>query len=357
MKTLGELASLPPADLVSRLGRPARVWQAMARGEDTRPLVPMLAEERFEASLISSGRSRISSRCPSCLPGCSSRCPRASSGAIAARRCCTSSSPRHTRSAGWREASAAPAGAAAPMRDVRTLRTLVLLDLESHPPPTRRRSRHDRHRPDAGPRRAAHALHARAADAGTALDARRAPGRADGAGPLRRTCAVDTDRPGAFAMTAFATDHTRNSRARGDTQRKFFLSVLLRVRAVFSGIVSALRRCRQPVPARVAVADGRPVRVTTDRRGFTGGTVTHCAGPWRTSGEWWTDGTRKAEVQVSWHSLSAAETSELSRRDVRLGPRRMGCVAERRRGLPRVSRSRRRPLVYRRCCGLRGVTS
>jgi protein ImuB len=53
-------------------------------------------------------------------------------------------------------------------------------------------------------------------------------------------------------------------------------------------LLSALRRCRQPVPARVAVADGRPVRVTTDRRGFTGGAVLHAAGPWRTSGEWWT---------------------------------------------------------------------
>jgi protein ImuB len=52
-------------------------------------------------------------------------------------------------------------------------------------------------------------------------------------------------------------------------------------------LTSALRRCRQPVPARVAVVDGRPVRVTTDRRGFTGGAVTHCAGPWRTSGNWW----------------------------------------------------------------------
>jgi len=51
VKTLGELASLPTADLVSRLGRPARAWQAAARGEDLRPLVPMLEEERFEASL------------------------------------------------------------------------------------------------------------------------------------------------------------------------------------------------------------------------------------------------------------------------------------------------------------------
>ena len=44
------------------------------------------------------------------------------------------------------------------------------------------------------------------------------------------------------------------------------------------------------MPARVAVADGRPVRVTTDRRGLSGGMVTRCAGPWRTSGEWWGPG-------------------------------------------------------------------
>jgi len=52
-------------------------------------------------------------------------------------------------------------------------------------------------------------------------------------------------------------------------------------------VVSALRRCRHPVPARVAVAEGQPVRVTTDRRGFAGGAVTRCAGPWRSSGDWW----------------------------------------------------------------------
>ncbi|HEX7139054.1 MAG TPA: hypothetical protein VF219_14455, partial [Vicinamibacterales bacterium] len=34
LRTLGDLAALPPADLVARLGRPALVWQALARGED-----------------------------------------------------------------------------------------------------------------------------------------------------------------------------------------------------------------------------------------------------------------------------------------------------------------------------------
>ena len=27
--------------------------------------------------------------------------------------------------------------------------------------------------------------------------------------------------------------------------------------------------------------------MTTDRRGFAGGAVVACAGPWRTSGDWW----------------------------------------------------------------------
>jgi len=34
-------------------------------------------------------------------------------------------------------------------------------------------------------------------------------------------------------------------------------------------------------------AVGRPVRVTTDRRGFAGGSVRQAVGPWKTSGEWW----------------------------------------------------------------------
>ena len=45
----------------------------------------------------------------------------------------------------------------------------------------------------------------------------------------------------------------------------------------------ALRRFRNPVPARVRVEQGRPVSV--------GGTVTQCAGPWRTAGNWWTEET------------------------------------------------------------------
>jgi len=51
LKTLGDLAALPAADLSARLGRQGPVWQAMARGDDVRPLVHDVADERFEASL------------------------------------------------------------------------------------------------------------------------------------------------------------------------------------------------------------------------------------------------------------------------------------------------------------------
>jgi protein ImuB len=54
------------------------------------------------------------------------------------------------------------------------------------------------------------------------------------------------------------------------------------------------------VPARVAVADGRPVRVTTDRRGFAGGAVLQAAGPWRTSGNWWSTGHQPCWNRDEW---------------------------------------------------------
>ena len=51
---------------------------------------------------------------------------------------------------------------------------------------------------------------------------------------------------------------------------------------------AAIRRCRQPVPAVVAVNEsGSPVKVITHRRGFAGGSVVRASGPWKTSGDWW----------------------------------------------------------------------
>jgi protein ImuB len=195
-----------------------------------------------------------------------------------------------------------------PMRDVRALRTLALLDLEAHPAD----AAIDRVTividPTPG-RVVQHTLYTRAQPTPEQLSTLLARlGALMGQDRFGVPVAVDTDQPGAFAMAPFATDHEgRNRRDRKDPRDDLSQgepSAINHEPSAMSHqpLLSALRRCRQPVPARVAVADGRPVRVTTDRRGFTGGAVTHCAGPWRTSGEWWLEKlevkSQKLEVKV-----------------------------------------------------------
>src|SRR5258706_10939563 len=51
LRTLGELVSLPPDEVAARLGRAGAEWQRLARGEDRRPLLPAVAEERFAQAL------------------------------------------------------------------------------------------------------------------------------------------------------------------------------------------------------------------------------------------------------------------------------------------------------------------
>ena len=288
LKTLGDLASLPTADLVSRLGRPARVWQTMARGEDLRPLVPMLEEERFEASLDLewpiADLEPLSFVLTRLLEPLSTRLERRDRGAAVLHvllRLVT------------RETTARRLELPSPMRDVRALRTLALLDLETHPA----EAAIDRVTividPTPG-RVVQHTLYTRAQPTPEQLSTLLARlGALMGQDRFGVPAAIDTDRPGAFAMKPFATDH--------DLARDAAIVASAAVQPY--DLRSVLRRCRQPVPARVAVADGRPVRVTTDRRGFAGGTVTHCAGPWRTSGDWWAEGksearSQKSEVQV-----------------------------------------------------------
>jgi protein ImuB len=168
------------------------------------------------------------------------------------------------------------------MRDVRTLRTLALLDLESHPPA----AAIDRVTVVIDPtpgRVMQHTLFTRVLPTPEQLSTLLARLVAlMGQDRVGAPATVDSYRPGAFDMKPFATDRDDRRGALGappGEQGKATDSL--------RPLVSVLRRCRQPVPARVAVEEGRPVRITTDRRGFAGGSVVSRAGPWRTSGHWW----------------------------------------------------------------------
>jgi hypothetical protein len=110
---------------------------------------------------------------------------------------------------------------------------------------------------------------------------------------------VDSYRPGAFTMAKFepqASQSASDSRLRAPGSR---LQASIRspqpaarspkseVRSPKPEVQSVVRRFRSPIPARVTLEQGRPVRVLADRRGFTGGKVERCDGPWRSSGDWW----------------------------------------------------------------------
>jgi len=288
--TLGDLAALPPDDVAARLGQEGVRWQRLARGEDVAPLVPAIPEERFEQALdlewpidelepLAFVLGRL-------LEPLEAHLERRGRGAAVL----------HVRlflvktSGGAREVHERSLQLPTPIRDARTLRTLALLDLESHPP--------------AGPiDRVVVAVDPTPARiVQFSLITRPLPSPEQISTLMARLQAlmgeprcgspvlVDSWKPGAFEMQPFVP---REGAATIDGPPKGG------PHGSPSPLAVALRRFRHPVPARVRVEDGRPARVTIDRRGFSGGGVSNCAGPWRTSGDWWREGWDRDEWDVT----------------------------------------------------------
>ena len=357
IRTLGELAALPPADLAARLGRGAAAWQAIARGEDTRPLVPALPDERFDATLelewpIEAVES-LSFVLTRLLEPLSTRLERRDRGAAVLHVRLRLGPPAERG-----EIHARRLELPTPMRDVRTLRTLALLDLESHPPAAPIESVTVVIDPTPG-RVLQHTLFARAHPTPERLSTLIARlGALMGQDRIGAAAAVDSYHPGAFAMKPYAVEHEDNQRRDRRNRRERF--VQNSAGSANSALVSALRRCRQPVPARVIAEHDRPVRVTTDRRGYVGGSVSMppVRGGRQEPGGRVGRSARPRRVGPGRSEGGPAPCSGYARAQrcerVRPGggalamePRRVGRVVERRRGLSDLSRSRDRRVVYR----------
>ncbi len=267
---LGALAALPRADVHARLGELGASWQRLACGEDDEPLVPWLAEPVFE-ELVElewpiEGFEPLSFVLARLLEPLSTRLELADRGAVAIR------TALHLVN---RQSHVRVIPLPAPMRDPKTLRTLVLLDLESHPPSAAIDRVQVRVEPTPG-RVLQWTLFDRAQPAPeqvATLVARLTALMGDGR--VGSPALVDAWRPGAFAIAPFAPP--------ADPP----IATEAASRAASADLPLAFRRFRLPIPVRVRVDDGRPGRVTTDRRGMTGGVIVQAAGPWRTSGEWW----------------------------------------------------------------------
>jgi len=283
IRTLAQLAALAADELAARLGTLGPRWQHAARGDDLAPLVPLVDDEPFDASLELEwpveGLEPLSFVLGRVLEPLAERLERADRGAaVLTTELHLTTRDLHTRTLQL----------PAPMRDAKTLRTLILLDLETHPPSAAIDRVVVRVEPTPG-RIVQWSLIERAQPSPEQVSTLLARLSAlMGESHVGAPALVDSWRPGAFQMTPFGT-----SREAASDSRPSSVTETSRDCAV------AFRRFRLPVPARVTVKDGRPVRLMPDRRGISGGEILNSAGPWRTSGHWWDQPAGEAPVAAS----------------------------------------------------------
>ena len=302
IKTCGALAALPAGEVYERLGARGVVWQRLSRGEDTTPLVPWVPEDPFEGSLDLEwpieGLEPLSFVLGRLLETLAERLERADRGVAVLHT--------HLRLVS-KQIHARTLQLPAPMRDPKTLRTLMLLDLESNPPA----AAIDRVRVliEPTPGRVTQWM----------LFERAQPSTEQVSTLLARLTALmgvthvgsprllDSWKPGVFEMKKFEVSRAEcqvPGAASGATCTAHRAPGAMPAHEApgtwHAAPSSALRRFRLPVPARVQVHEGRPVRVMTDRRGVTGGAIVQAAGPWRISGDWWNDGTPRPSHLSCW---------------------------------------------------------
>ena len=267
IKTLGELASLPATELFSRLGHGGLELQRIARGEDSRPLVPEPDEERFEETIALEwpieGLEPLSFVLGRVVdPLCAHLNTRGVAAGMVHVRLTLVSREVHERTLRF------PAA----INDPKVLRTLILLDLDAHPPS----AGIDRVTVVADPvpaRTLQFSLLEKAVPSAESLSTLLARLTVlMGEQRCGSPALVDTHLPGAFEMRAFIPASHPPTR---DQPR------------VGTGLVPVLRRFRHPISARVTVEHGHPIRVSTSQPHSACGRVVTRAGPWRSSGHWW----------------------------------------------------------------------
>jgi hypothetical protein len=210
--------------------------------------------------------------------------------ARAARRSVTepaSSAERRTGGEGYVERTL---NLPAAMRDSRVLRTLILLDLESHPP----EAAIDVVEIELG-------VTAGRIVQGTLL-MRSLPSPEEmttliarlnalvGEAHVGAPAVVDSYDERAWAMKAF--NPGLRLRAQGPSEShpancELQTANFLRPEAWPARLVPSLRRFRLPIAADVSVEHGAPIAIRPFGRELIGGRVITSAGPWRSSGYWW----------------------------------------------------------------------
>jgi nucleotidyltransferase/DNA polymerase involved in DNA repair len=177
-----------------------------------------------------------------------------------------------------------------PMLDARVFLKLLQLDLKAHPPEW----------PVKTMRVSAEAVRPRSAQTGLFLPLAPQPerleitlarirgvvGDTDDAKPrVGSPELLDTHRADAFVMKKFSPESAQAGKPVPQNNFSAQHGKALPQKSPDSPL-TALRIFRPPLPAKVEVKDGAPAAVIANEQR---GTVVALAGPWRTSGEWWTE--------------------------------------------------------------------
>ena len=306
VRTCGQLALLPTDDVHARLGV-FGVWlQACARGVDPRPLRTQPPDEIFEETLALEwpidGLEPLSFVLPRLLDPLCAHLEARDRAAIVVRLALRLTD---------RQVHLRTIELPAPVRDARVLRTLLLLDLEAHPPHAGIDAITVGVDPAPG-RITQHSLLRKALpsdDDRVALLARLTA--LMGEGRCGAPALVDTHRPGAVAMQPFEPEvfvPLPGGAGEGAAGPQATASPMWtpapattpagrsRAEAVEPALEGHLdttgyhlRRLRRPWPIDVTTSPRgvRPLRVHIGARGWADGAIATASGPWRSSGAWW----------------------------------------------------------------------
>jgi protein ImuB len=282
LTTLGEIAALDAGDLSARMGQAGIRLQQLALGRDAAPLVPDPDVPRFigrmELEWPIDTLEPLSFVLARLLDPLSLTLEQADRGAAALRL--------DLRLVD-RTVHARVLQLPVAMRDARVLRTLLMLDLESHPPGAAIDIVTIEIDPAPG-RVLQYSLLERAvpsAETVATLTARL--GALVGDTRCGSAVLLDTHRPDGFEMRRFELSDRPLARAGPNGKGQMADGKGQTICHSQPSLAPVLRRFRPPVAVRVTMARGRPVQVAIDRRGMPGGPVARSAGPWRTSGAWW----------------------------------------------------------------------
>jgi len=266
LRTFNDLAALPETALATRLGAVGVALQRRARGAMERPLLPMVETAGFAESMELDYPLAELEPLAFVLSGLlNTLCTKLESRGMAAEELHLDlklEKAHHERTLRL----------PFPMRDRKGLLKLLLLDLETHPPPAEVVAVTLSATP-APPRTLQQGLFLPAAPEPEKLEITLARiARLVGAEHVGSPEILDTHRPDAFRMVKFRLPAPSNCGRAAPVPRD-------RVPRI------ALRLFRPPLAAIVRLAGTRPVSVKARN---IDGAVEALAGPWRSSGDWWT---------------------------------------------------------------------